>query len=184
MRPENALLSRLLHNIRRTSRAVPTHLASFSNQSLPSARHHRQGQAGVSSVPTSLFPMARLAQGTMAPDCTGAGGDGMEGRALTKGGLNGSENVPTEALKGAGPLRLAASTQHGLLLARQESRESKARPSGQAAQSSGGTEFTRLELSRDPGKGPRQGRIAGSCCPGNRIPGDCPWGVATCPPAL
>ena len=35
MRPEIALLSRLLHNIRRTSRPVPTHLAPFSNQSFP-----------------------------------------------------------------------------------------------------------------------------------------------------
>lgn len=53
-------------------------------------------------------------------------------------------NVPAQAPKGAGPLLLAAATQLPCdwLGNRKEFSASKPRLSGQAAQSSGGTEFT------------------------------------------
>lgn len=111
---------------------------------LPVARHGRQDQTDVSSVPTSLLPITMLAQSAMAPDCEPVGKDRRHSRTLTKGGQNGKREPACAGPKGAGPLLLAAATQLACdwLGSRKEFSASKPRLSGQAAQSSGGTEFT------------------------------------------
>lgn len=73
-------------------------------------------------------------------------------------------NVPAQAPKGAGPLLLAAATQLACdwLGSRKAFSASKPRLSGQAAQSSAGTELPRLKLSREPGRESFTGQGSGT----------------------
>lgn len=111
----------LVCNIQRTSRRPYPSPGVVLQSVLRSARHHRQSQLGIGSIPASLLSITALAKNAMASDCTEKQTGHRIHRALTKEVQSRKKQRPTARLRGSGPLRLAAATRCDLRLARPSS---------------------------------------------------------------